>query len=253
MLIVLLLVLFGLFAIGGLLYLFIGMGVGFGKALARKRQGESFEQQSLRNALDMANKITAKNAAKRGYAPNVKVDVRIIQAASKNETPEEKAAREKREARKLYLDSLVDREPKEAEWANNELKSFQASSGVRESGVAIGRETQETAKRRINVPGVLFFGILILCFVGLFISSLSSIKKPQETNYNSSTSNGNYNSTVGVNSNANYQRAQPAYDPDAPVSPDCARMRIEELKRRTRLEQQGIDTGPSDPLQMPCR
>ena len=32
----------------------------------------------------------------------------------------------------------------------------------------------------------------------------------------------------------------------------CARQRIEELKRRTELEQKGVDTGSSDPLDTPC-
>ncbi len=36
-------------------------------------------------------------------------------------------------------------------------------------------------------------------------------------------------------------------------SDPCARQRIDELKRRTRLEQKGIDTGPSDPLLTPCK
>jgi hypothetical protein len=36
-------------------------------------------------------------------------------------------------------------------------------------------------------------------------------------------------------------------------SDPCAKQRIDELKRRTRLEQQGIDTGPSDPLLTPCK
>lgn len=64
MLITLILLLFGLFAIGGILYLFIGMGVGLGKAIMRKHKGESFEQQSLRASTDMAYKIAGKRAAK---------------------------------------------------------------------------------------------------------------------------------------------------------------------------------------------
>jgi hypothetical protein len=252
-------ILFWLFVIfivvGGLFYI-VAVIAGVGSVISAKRKGVSLKEQSLANAVAQANKMMEKRKAKErrgGYAPKVQVDVRVVQAAPKDETPEQREAREKREARKRHLDSLVDREPAESEWANNELKSFQASSGVQEPEIAKDGEPQETAKRRLNVPGVLFFGVLILCFVGLFISSLSSIKKPQDTNYNSNTSNGNYSSTSSVNSNANYQRTQPAYDPDAPVSADCARMRIEELKRRTRLEQQGIDTGPSDPLQTPCR
>lgn len=112
MIITLILLLFGLFAIGGLLYLFIGMGVGLGKAIMRKRKGESFEQQSLRTATENAYKIAEKKAAKarrRGYSPNVEVQVKVNVATAKEETPQEREAREKAEARKRYLESLVDK------------------------------------------------------------------------------------------------------------------------------------------------
>jgi hypothetical protein len=97
--------------VGGLFYI-IAVIAGVGSVISAKRKGISFKEQTLANALGQANKLMEKRKAKeirRGYAPNVQVEVRVVQAAPKDETLEQREAREKAEARKRYLDSLVDR------------------------------------------------------------------------------------------------------------------------------------------------
>ncbi|MDT5120667.1 MAG: hypothetical protein QOC96_149 [Acidobacteriota bacterium] len=108
-------ILFWLFVIfivvGGLFYI-VAVIAGVGHVIKAKKNGVSLKEQSLANAVAQANKMMEKRKAKeirRGYAPNVQVEVRVVQAAPKDETPEQRDAREKAEARKRYLESLVDK------------------------------------------------------------------------------------------------------------------------------------------------
>jgi hypothetical protein len=112
MLILILLVLFGAIVLAGFMFMIGGFASGIGQVIAAKKQGVSLKQQSLNSATKRAREISEHQAAKarrHGYAPNVEIEVNIMQASAKHETPEEKAVREKKEARRRYLDSLVDR------------------------------------------------------------------------------------------------------------------------------------------------
>jgi hypothetical protein len=93
---------FGLFAVFGFILVITYFGVGIKQVVSAKRRGEP-----LRPAIPpSAQKWAAKQAGRRQPIINVTVQMPSPPA---EETPEQKAARERREERKRYLESLVDR------------------------------------------------------------------------------------------------------------------------------------------------
>jgi hypothetical protein len=108
-------ILFWLFVIfivvGGLFFIITAIS-GVATVIKAKIKGVSLQEQQRADTSARVWKLMEDKSAKerrRGYAPNIEVEVKVIHVAAKDETPEEKAAREKAEARKRYLESLVDR------------------------------------------------------------------------------------------------------------------------------------------------
>jgi hypothetical protein len=112
--------LFFIFIVVGGIYYIVAVIAGVGSVISAKRKGVSLKDQSLAHAVAQAQKIMDKKKAKerrRGYAPNVQINVSVIQATAKEVMPEE----------------TTDKEPNESGWANNELNRFQASLETREA------------------------------------------------------------------------------------------------------------------------
>jgi hypothetical protein len=126
--------LFFIFIVVGGIYYIVAVIAGVGSVISAKRKGVSLKEQSLANAVAMANKQTEKRKAKerrRGYAPNVQINVNVIQATAKEVLPKETA----------------NKDPNEPDWATNELNRFQASLETQE---ASEQDSEITIPKRLK-------------------------------------------------------------------------------------------------------
>lgn len=124
-----------------------------------------------------------------------------------------------------------------------------------------GIEAANTERRVLLIFALSFLVVVTIVWLG---------RKDPASNSQPST----YSTGDNVGGNSNYQPTsdkattatgkayedgllspseKKAYEEGRSTDPDCARRRIAELQRRTALERQGIDTGNSNPLDMPCR
>lgn len=101
MLLAIIMILFGVIVIAGFMFMIGGFASGIGQVIAAKKSGVP-----QRPVIPPGVQKWAAKQARMNQTPIVNVTVQMPPA---KETPEEKEAREKAEARKRYLDSLVDR------------------------------------------------------------------------------------------------------------------------------------------------
>lgn len=103
MLLAIVLIVLGVLVLAGFMFMIGGFANGIGQVIAAKRRGEPIRPVIPPSAQKWAAKQSAKY-----QTPIINVTVQAP-APIKEVTPEQKAAGEKAEERKRYLDSLVDR------------------------------------------------------------------------------------------------------------------------------------------------